>query len=215
MKNLFKKILIPVLVLSMLVGLLIPAAAAQITAGQALSVTVVDDETPVVFRFVPTKTGYYTFYSYNSEDWDPSGYIMDGDGELLAQGDDTENGLDFSMDCYMVAGKTYSLAATCYSGSATYTVQIDLLPSPTSMEFDRATYTGGIRDTLSPQVLFSPKGCAQESITRGGRRSLSGHSRHCHRHRHLPQRPACHLHRHRGGTGGTCFGYPLDHGCHR
>ena len=163
--NILKKWLPAVLILSLLAGLLIPAFAAQIPLGQPQNITVVDDETPAIFQFAPTESGYYRFYSFYSEASDPYGYITDENGDILAEGDDTEYGLDFSIPCYMEAGKTYTLAATCYSGSATYTVQLDLLPNPTSITFEQEVYTGGIRDTLSPQVLFFPQGCAEETVT--------------------------------------------------
>ena len=163
--NILKKTLPAVLVLSLLAGLLIPAFAAQIPLGQPQAVTVVDDETPVIFQFTPTENGYYRFYSFDSDLSDPYGYITDEDGEILATGDDTEDGMDFSISCYMTAGKTYTLAATCYFGSAAYTVQLDALPSPSSIAFEKAAYTGGILDILCPQVLFFPQGCAEETVT--------------------------------------------------
>lgn len=160
-----KKLLSLTLALSLLTGLLIPVSAAQITVGQPQSVTVVDDETPAILQFIPTKSGYYHFYSYNSQGCDPYGYIMDADKELLTEGDDTENGMDFSISCYMTAGSTYYLAATCYSGSAQYTVQIEALLSPTSMTFDRDSYVGSICGYLYPQILFYPLNSAQEEVT--------------------------------------------------
>lgn len=160
-----KKLLSITLALLLTVGLLIPASAASITVGLAQSVTVVNDETPVVFQFIPAKSGYYVFYSYNSTGYDPYGYIMDGDKKLLADGDDTENGMDFSIVCYMTAGKTYYLAATCYEGSARYTVQIHAMPSPTAITFDRDRYVGSICGSVYPQITFYPADCAQETIT--------------------------------------------------
>lgn len=153
------------LVLSLLAGLTLPAAAAQMTAGQPQAVTVVDDETPAIFQFIPNRSGYYRYYSFNSPDCDPYGYITDADGDLLADGDDTGDGLDFSISCYLTAGNTYYLAATSYSGSAQYTVQIDGQSAPTAMAFDTASYTGGIREVLYPQILFAPEGSAQEEVT--------------------------------------------------
>lgn len=161
----FKKILSLSLIASLLAVLLIPVTAASVTVGQAQSVTVINDETPVVLSFTPSASGYYVFYSYNSQSCDPYGYIMDGNKELLAEGDDTENGMDFSISCYMNAGKTYYLAATCYSGSAKYTVQIDRLPTPTSMSFHQSSYIGSMGGSLYPEIHFAPAGCAREEVT--------------------------------------------------
>ena len=163
--KIFKKILSLTLALSLLAVLLIPVTAASITAGQSQSVTVVNDETPVVLSFSPAQSGYYVFYSSNSRGCDPYGYIMDGNKELLAEGDDTEDGMDFSISCYMTAGNTYYLAATCYAGSAKYTVQIDRLPSPSAMDFDQNSYTGSIGSTLYPEIYFTPMDSAQEEIS--------------------------------------------------
>lgn len=164
MKNI-KKALSLILALCLMAALPVSVSAASITVGQSQSVYVIDDETPVVFQFVPQKSGYYVFYSYGSEGYDPYGYVMDADKVLLADGDDTENSMDFSISCYMVAGKTYHLAATCYSGSARYTVQIKALISPTSIAFDRSTYEGTVGGSLYPRIVFSPADCAQEKVT--------------------------------------------------
>lgn len=163
MKNI-KKALSLILALCLLAALPVSVSAASITDGQSQSVYVIDDETPVVFQFVPQKSGYYVFYSYGSEGYDPYGYVMDADKVLLVDGDDTENSMDFSISCYMTAGKTYYLAATCYSGSARYTVQIKSLISPTSIVFDRNTYEGTVGGTFYPQIVFSPADCAQEKV---------------------------------------------------
>ena len=163
--NMVKKLLSLALVSAVLVGLLLPASAAAIVPGQAQTVTVFDDETPVILQFVPSKSGYYCFYSYNSQGYDPYGYIMDADQNLLVQGDDTEDSMDFSISCYMAAGSTYYLAATCYSGSAKYTVQLRELITPTSIAFDQEAYTGSLGDCLYPQVLFFPQDSAQETVT--------------------------------------------------
>ena len=69
--KIFKKMLSLALALSLLAALLIPVTAASITVGQAQSVTVVNDETPVVLPFSPSASGYYVFYSYNSQGYDP------------------------------------------------------------------------------------------------------------------------------------------------
>lgn len=163
--KIFKKMLSLALALSLLAALLIPVTAASITVGQAQSVTVVNDETPVILPFSPSASGYYVFYSYNSQGYDPYGYIMDENKELLAEGDDTENGMDFSINCYMTAGQTYYLAATCYAGSARYTVQIDRLPSPTAIRFDQSSYVGSIGGSLYPEIHFDPVGCAHEKVS--------------------------------------------------
>lgn len=163
--NILKKLLAPVLVLSMLFSLLIPVSAAQITLEQEQQVTIVDDETPVVFRFVPPETGHYGFYSYNAQDCDPYGYIMDADRELLTSGDDTEEGPNFYITWHMTAGQTYYLAATSYSGAAEYCVQIKKLLPPTAIGFDQPTYVGSVRGMLYPEVKFYPEGCVTEGYT--------------------------------------------------
>lgn len=163
--NIFKKLLAFTLALCLVASLLIPVSAASIALGQALNVTVVDDETPVILQFVPTKSGYYCFYSYNSLGYDPYGYIMDADQNLLVQSDDTEGSMDFYMSCHMTAGNTYYLAATCYSGSAQYTVQIKTLSTATSITFTQNNYEGGICDILYPEILFYPSDSAEEDIT--------------------------------------------------
>lgn len=163
--HIIKRCVSVAVMLTLLVGLLIPVSAAAITAGQAQTVTVVNDETPVILQFVPTKSGYYHYYSYNSQGYDPYGYIMDAKLDILVQGDDTDDSMDFSMTCYLTAGDTYYLAATCYSGSARYTVKIDGISAPTAIAFDETVYVGTLGDCLYPVIQFYPEDSAQETVT--------------------------------------------------
>ena len=63
-----------------------------------------------VCYFTPTQSGTYKFYSTGNSD--TIVYIYDDREVLLTECDDSYRGLNFDIDCYMQAGKTYGI----YSG---------------------------------------------------------------------------------------------------
>ena len=85
-----QKIIPLIVIFAMLASLALPAVAAypEITLGQQKTVTVVDDESAVIFRFVPPEDGFYRFYSYGNGEVDPYGYIMDENLDTLVSNDD-------------------------------------------------------------------------------------------------------------------------------
>lgn len=162
-----KKLLTVALVLALLAALVLPAAAAypQILVDQEQTVTIADDESAVIFQFIPETDGYYRFYSYNSDGYDPYGFILDADQEVLASGDDNGDSLNFSISQYLTGGQTYYLAATTYSGSAEYSVQIQEQCAPTSIRFLEPSLSGNISGTWYSDIVFAPEGCAVETVT--------------------------------------------------
>ncbi len=82
----------------------------------------------VAFTFTPKVDGKYTFYSNTSND--TYGYLYDGDGNLLAQDDDSGIETNFYISYDMKANETYTYKARFYNSSKTgsFDVYLELDP---------------------------------------------------------------------------------------
>ena len=74
------------------------------------------------YKFVPTETGKYYFYS--SASVDTYGYIYDESGKQLAKDDDSGVSSNFEISYTFTAGQTYYLAAKRYSGSTSVSTSV-------------------------------------------------------------------------------------------
>ncbi len=88
--------------------------AGTITAGISNTISVTDNYK--YYKFMPTQSGYYTFYSIG--DCDSYATLYNDKGEQLMYNDDDDGSLDFSMDVYCTAGSTYYLAVAKYDSGA-------------------------------------------------------------------------------------------------
>lgn len=103
-----------------------PSNYTNIYAGESKSVSVGNNGNKY-FRFVPTVSGTYKFYSYNNGSSDPYGILLDSSGSQLTYSDDYSN-RNFSIQYDLTAGRTYYLQAKCYGGgSGSYTVKLELV----------------------------------------------------------------------------------------
>ena len=68
------------------------------------------------FKFVPTSTAVYRFYSSNSTG-DPLLEVYNEDGDSLAYNDDSDESLDFDLTVNLTKGKTYYLRYYDYDGA--------------------------------------------------------------------------------------------------
>ena len=85
------------------------------------SVYLADLEGSEYFRFVPESSGYYTIFSSDST-CDPWVVILDEGWYEMTNGDN-ENGNDFSITWYLVAGDTYYIE-TGMNGSGSYNLNL-------------------------------------------------------------------------------------------
>ena len=74
--------------------------------------------------FTPTETGTYAFYSTGSED--TYGYLLDGNGNIIAQNDDSGYNLNFCIKYDLQANTTYTLRSRLYSSAATTSNTVEL-----------------------------------------------------------------------------------------
>ncbi|MBE5925460.1 MAG: hypothetical protein E7270_00490 [Lachnospiraceae bacterium] len=91
-----------------------------ITLGQTKSTKINNEYT--YYKFVPTETGTYYFYSTSS--YDTYGAIYDKNGTMITSKDGGGKGSNFEISYKFIAGETYYLAARKYSGSLFATVSV-------------------------------------------------------------------------------------------
>ena len=85
-----------------------------ITLGQTIDGKINEEYT--YFKFVPTETG--TYYFYSSSSYDTYGAIFDEKGTMLTAKDSGGKGGNFEISYKFTAGETYYLGARRYSGSS-------------------------------------------------------------------------------------------------
>ena len=145
-----------------------PASYTDISAEQSVSVSVNGNSR--YYRFVPTQSGTYRFYSY-SNSGDPYVCLLDASGTQITHNDDSGGGLNFSLEYDCTAGTTYYIRATEYGmdGSASYSMKVELVaaapvtPAGDIVEIDTANGTsyslfnsGATASDYSDSVLPNP-----------------------------------------------------------
>lgn len=121
-----KRILLVTLVLALLLGLAMPAMAADenvptIQCGQKKTVWETDET--VEFQFIPDETGWYWFYSSGVSCKMVEGCICNWQGVIMSQNMAGENDTDlnFYTAAYLTAGNTYCLYT---DAECTYAVSV-------------------------------------------------------------------------------------------
>lgn len=95
-----------------------------ITEGVETSVNIPTQREKVYLKFVPQYSGSYTFESFNLENLDPDCDIYSSDKETVLNYDNAgSKGFNCTYDSF-VAGNTYYLAASLWSGTGSLTVKV-------------------------------------------------------------------------------------------
>ena len=105
------------------------------------------------YRFIPTETAEYFFYSIGDED--TVGYIYDADMNELCYGDENDYDSNFEIIDTLTAGTTYILGARFYASNETGVFDIviekccnhsytDVVTAPTCSSRGYSTYTCGL-----------------------------------------------------------------------
>ena len=136
-KSLRKRIVSVVLVICMMCGLMLPLASvtasaeapatySTITAGSTASVSISTANDAKYFKFVPTKSGTYKFYSSDNTA-DTYGALLNADGDSLISNDDganNNNNFMFTYEC--TANTTYYVKAYFWSSNTgSYTLHVE------------------------------------------------------------------------------------------
>ena len=102
-----------------------PTSYTDVVANSTATVNITTGGSSQYFRFVPTESGSYTFYSSNASS-DTYGALLDSYGSTLLSNDDGGVDRNFSITYDCVAGETYYIQAFFYSSSTTgsYTLNI-------------------------------------------------------------------------------------------
>lgn len=150
----------------------VPTDYAEIIPGNPQEVSITDSEEITYFRFVPTETGWYKYYSdgYVSV----QGTIMDCNYNKLAGSDNYQQYMgrmeiygNFSMTYYFYANRVYLLASQTSSNYAgKYNVDIFKVQPATVMQLGNSeTYNGYIGGRNTMRVSFVPENCEPETIS--------------------------------------------------
>lgn len=135
-KTLFKKAVSFLIVLCMMISAILPLTAVTasaaaptsyttITTNSTASVSITSSGSAQYFKFVPTASGTYKFYSTNYTS-DPYGALLDASGNTLTTNDDGGTDYNFSITYDCTANTTYYIKAYLYSSSSTgsYTLNV-------------------------------------------------------------------------------------------
>ena len=90
------------------------------------------------YKYTPSVSGDYTFYSTGS--YDTYGYVYDSNLSQLASDDDGGSNSNFSVTYYLYSGRTYYFGAKLYSSSATGSFSVYLYSSSASISYTTISY---------------------------------------------------------------------------
>jgi len=77
------------------------------------------------FVFTPNHTGYWVIYTFNRTGaTDPYLWLMDANGNIIAQDDDGGEGLNALIKIYLEAGTPYTIRAGYFAGGGEYTLAV-------------------------------------------------------------------------------------------
>lgn len=106
------------------------ATAIEIVSGGRTDCAIENAGATVTYKFVPTKTGTYIFYSDTSS-YDPKAQVLSSGGEELGDNDDIDysgGNRNFRISFSATAGQTYYLQVVLYNESDTGTFDVYLMP---------------------------------------------------------------------------------------
>lgn len=174
-----KKLLSILIITVMLIGLVPFAFAADTSAYPAISlgetkqVSASRTQVESFFKFVPTETAEYAFYSTleNEEEYiDTYGYILDEDGKVIAKNDDDNMrmGVNFGVRLQLEKDKTYILASRLYSPMEKGDYNVSVVKTgaaATAIIPEKTDYTLYVGDWADIYYTFAPYACAFEGAT--------------------------------------------------
>ena len=139
-----------------------------ITEGEEKQLSTDVNNGKALFKFVPSYSGAYVFYSYDGNSFDTRGYIYDANMKVLAFNDDAnEEVRDFYVTYRMTAGETYYLETVPLEEGVygEYKVQIRSLEAASSMTIEQGNLSGYADDFYYLTVKFFPENAVTEEIT--------------------------------------------------
>lgn len=173
-KSLFKKVVSVLMALCLMCGLLLPYAPVSvdaaaptsystITAGSSAYLSISSSGSVKYFKFVPTQSGTYKFYSSSNGSSDPKGALLNASGSSLVSDDDGGNNRNFSMTYNCVANTTYYIKAYMYgNGTGSYYLNVQ------TISVSAGTQTGSVVeiDAAGAYPLFNSGATASSGYDR-------------------------------------------------
>ena len=143
-----------------------PADYPSLTLGTPATATVNEENPKAFFRFVPTESCHYAFYS--TGDNDTYGNLYNSEMTEIASDDDSGTDYNFRIESNLAAGEVYYLSAGFYSsaGEGSFEVTAEAVPYATSLAIEQGNTLSGYPSygkTLNAQLL--PEGSAKEALT--------------------------------------------------
>ncbi len=117
-----------------------PASYTNISTNSSASVSITSSGGAKYFKFVPTQSGTYKFYSTNYSA-DPYGALLDASGSILKSDDDSGDDYNFSITYDCVANTTYYIKAYFYNsaGTGSYTLNVQTVSILCDHSYDAGT----------------------------------------------------------------------------
>ena len=178
-KSLFKKAVSFFVMICMIWGVMVPmmtvpssaaapASYTNITTNSSASVSISTSGGAKYFKFVPTQSGTYKFYSSNNTG-DTRGALLNASGTELVNNDDSGGNLNFSFNYDCTANTTYYIKAYMYgSNTGSYTLHVQTL-----------SVTNSPQTPVGDVLEIDAAGGTNYSLFNSGRTTSSGYEADC------------------------------------
>ena len=138
--------------------------AETLTVNQTANVDITEPQASALFKFIPTETATYTFFSLG--DCDTYGYLLNSDMETIDSNDDGGENSQFKITRELIEGTTYYLRARCYgSGTGSFTVTVQKNTPATGIGFAEGTEIEGYPGyEIVLHARFLPDGAIEQEL---------------------------------------------------
>ncbi len=136
-----------------------------ILAGDTKQVLIDEEGKEVYFKFVPSESGSYSFYSLGN--YDTYGYLYDDSLNLLESSDDGSD-RNFRIEYDLIAGETYFLSAKLYDseGTGDFSVKLTKNVAATAIEINQGNaVTGYVNTDINFGITAVPDGALVGTVS--------------------------------------------------
>ena len=137
----------------------------SIAAGQTKTAVIDAGGSVVCYRFVPSESGFYTFFSSGSED--TYGELCDADMEQITNDDDGGENSNFKLSYELTQGEAYYYIARYYSDYITgsFSVTLQRNTAATGLAVKEGNITGYPGTEIQLHADFLPAGAFEQDVT--------------------------------------------------
>ena len=141
--------------------------APAIQEGEGKACEIAQPFRQLTFRFVPSETRQYRFYSTDNSNSSPNSQLLNSDGTIIATGSSSsgEEG-NFSYISNLTANETYYYRVGCdYDETATFTAAVEAVPFAESISLNYTSLTGYPTGYEYLSVSYQPEDAMRENIS--------------------------------------------------